>query len=250
MKKIIFVIVLLLISFSADARMCGVMLSGSGTASEAPAGSECTGMLICENAEDAGTPADWTNTGSVDWDVTSSPLRGDQSVATDNAEVILSPSVDLGDDFWLFFRFRVADGNPSSTNYVINIRDASANNIYRLAILAAGGVRHYNGTANQTWATSLSDGASGDYCVWGHAIRGAGTNNGESHTWIDLCSNVCSGGKCTRPASESITAVTAGTWDSGDGDADNLYQITAGTSNVTTLDQIYVSTSEISTVRD
>lgn len=212
------------------------------------ASSECTGKLICENADGAGTPSGWTNTGTVDWDMASSPLRGTQSVSTDTSEAILSPSVALGGDFWLFFRFRVADGNPSASHYVFNIRDASANNIYRIGISTVGGVKHYNGTANQTWATSLSDGASGDYCVWGHVVRGAGTNNGESHTWIDLCSNVCSGATCTRPVSESITAVTAGTWDSGDGDADNLYQITAGTSNVNTLDQIYVSTSEISTV--
>jgi hypothetical protein len=40
MKKIIFVIVLLLISFYADARMCGVMLSGAGTATSG--GSSCS----------------------------------------------------------------------------------------------------------------------------------------------------------------------------------------------------------------
>ncbi len=250
MKKILFTVLILFAMIGVAASEEDTNPYVMGGVAGGGAGDECAGFAICENAEGVGTPSGWADTGSVDWDNTTSPLRETESVVTDTSEAIKSPSVSLGGDFWLFARWSVADGQPSSTNHILRVRDSSDVVIYSLSILTTGEIRHYNGTANQIWGTSLADGASGEYCTWSHVTMGDGANNGETHTWIDLCSNVCSDGTCTRPESESITAVSNGTWDSGDADADHFYEITAGTSNANKLDQILLKASEISSVPD
>lgn len=228
-------------------------VSGRPAPGGAAAGDECTGYSTCEDAEGSGTPADWTNTGSPDWDYTTSPapLRGTQSVALDAGDKIEKDSL-TGGDVWAFVRWQAADGNPESTSYVLLAYDSTPTLLGKVQINTNGAIRHYNGTANATSAGTLADGATGEYCFWWHLKRGSSENTGESHVWYDLCSNVCSGSTCTRPETETITAITTGTWDGTtiSTDALTIQGRCAGTSNVTILDEIRTKTTEISTVEN
>jgi hypothetical protein len=247
MKKLILLLILLptLCFAGLQEKQCAVIQKKNAVTDE------CAGYSTCEDAEGTGTPADWTNTGSPDWDYTTTHLRGAQSVAMDAAEKIAKGSL-TGGDLWAFVRWQAADGQPSSTSYVFLVKDSDGVTLGKIQINTNGAIRHYNGTANATSAGTLDDGATGAYCFWWHLKRGSSVNTGESHVWHDLCSNVCSGATCTRPESETITAITTGTWDGTtiSTDALTIEGQCAGTSNVTILDEIRTKTTEISEVEN
>jgi hypothetical protein len=251
MRKIF--ISLLLILLLALPVYPATTVSGRSAPGGVPSGDECAGYSTCEDAEGSGTPADWTNTGSPDWDYTTdpAPLRGTQSVALDAAEKIEKDSL-TGGDVWVFIRWQAADGQPLSTSYVALILDSANVVLGKITVPTNGAIRHYNGTANTASGSALADEATGKYCFWWNLKRGSSANTGESHIWYDLCSNVCSGGTCTRPESETITAVTTGTWDGTtiSTDALTIQGWCAGTSNITILDEIRTKTTEISGVEN
>lgn len=247
MKKLILLLILLptLCFAGLQEKQCAVIQKKNAVTDE------CAGYSTCEDGEGTGTPADWTNAGSPDWDYTTTHLRGAQSVALDAGERIEKGSL-TGGDVWTFIRWQSADGNPSTTNYIALISDSANTVLGRLQIGSTGGIRHYNGSSSQQAAGNLSDGATGTYCFWWHLKRGSSVNTGESHVWYDLCSNVCSGATCTRPVSETITAITTGTWDGTtiSTDALTIQGWCAGTSNMTILDEIRTKTTEITTVEN
>jgi hypothetical protein len=214
---------------------------------------ECSGYSTCEDAEGTGTPTGWTNTGSPDWVYTTSPapLRGTQSVALETGDKVSKGSL-TGGDVWAFVRWQTADGQPESTSYVLSVYDSTPTLLGKVQVNTNGAIRQYNGTANTTSGSPLSDGATGTYCFWWHLKRGSSANTGESHVWYDLCSNVCSGSTCTRPETEAFTAVTTGTWDGTTiaTDALTIQGQCAGTDNITILDQIRTKTTEITTVEN
>jgi hypothetical protein len=251
MRKIF--ISLLLILLLALPVYPATTVSGRSAPGGVPSGDECAGYSTCEDAEGSGTPADWTNTGSPDWDYTTdpAPLRGTQSVALETGDKIAKGSL-TGGDVWAFVRWQAADGQPESTSYVLLVYDSTPTILGKVQINTNGAVRHSNGDANATSAGTLADGATGNYCVWWHLKRGSSVNTGESHVWYDLCSNVCSGGTCTRPESETISAITTGTWDGTtiSTDALTIQGWCAGTSNVTILDEIRTKTTEINEVEN
>ena len=222
-------------------------MCGGGT----PVSASCddtTGMLLAEDAEGTGTPSGWTDVNSVNWDVTSSPLRGSQSVAMDTqGESTKTPATALGGELWGFARLSMTDGNPAATVNPLNIRDSSDVLLWKIAVATNGGIRQYQGTNYDNSSVSFADGAVGPYCIFFHVARGAGTGNGTAQVWIPLCSAICTGGVCTRPETASATT-TDGTWDSGDADANHLYMVNGSTDNVLTLDQIRLDTSEFTTV--
>lgn len=81
-----------------------------GAVASAPAG---VTYLVEENCEGTGTPSGWKDAGTVDWDYTTTVLRGSQSLAINgdysNSIVSYSAQSQLG----IFFRFR-CDSLPAS----------------------------------------------------------------------------------------------------------------------------------------
>lgn len=198
MKKIILALALLLMVMgSADARMSGVMLSGAGTAGEAPAGctdanpvGNCTGFLICQNFETTAESCDpCTEDNSESWDKTiggsgtitvdyATALRGSQSlqiVSDGSASSILATTFTAQDTIYGFFRLKVVDGRTSSTAEIMSLYGGSTQ-VGKVSINDAGAVLIYNGSEYATSTTTLSDGPSDTVYVWFYWTKGTGAD--------------------------------------------------------------------------
>jgi hypothetical protein len=183
-------LIILLFLFIASPVHAGMMMmTGDGT-SAACADASCTGFLICQNFE-ADTASDCdpcTEDNSESWDKTvagtgtidvdyGTALRGSQSCQiTSDGSIGSSIYVTFSAQgtVYGFFRVKVNDGRPSSTNQLMSfIGDGSVGGV---SLMTDGKIRVYNGSANAQSTTTLDDGASGTIYVWFYWTKGTGTD--------------------------------------------------------------------------
>lgn len=175
MKRLLLILILVFAVMSAsDARMSGVMLSGAGTASEAPpaacADTSCSGFLYCQNAEGTGydNSETWTESGTVDEDATTAPLRGSQSITIADASKI-TMNITTDGELYAFGRFSSSDVTPDGTGTIFKTTNGGSD-VGKVSILSggsAGKLYCQNGTATGTATTALQ--ADTTYYIWIHS---------------------------------------------------------------------------------
>jgi hypothetical protein len=190
MKKLILLLIILptLCFAGLQEKQCAVIAQKNANASCADA--SCTGFLICQNFE-ADTASDCdpcTEDNSESWDKTiagtgtidvdyGTALRGSQScqVAADGSNSSAAYVTFEGQDtVYGFFRVKVNDGQPSSTNQLMSFVGSGA--LGGISLMTSGNLRVYNGTANVQSKTALDDGASGTVYVWFYWTKGTGSD--------------------------------------------------------------------------
>jgi len=202
MKKLIILLILLptLCFAGLQEKQCAVIAQKNATAActDANPVGNCTGFLICQNFEQTVEACDpCTEDNSETWDKTlagtgtitvdyGTALRGDESLQVlsdgSNAIIIEETFADQGTVYG-FFRVKLADGRPTSTNLVLLQNNSTT--IGRISILNTGVFRLYNGTVSVDSTTALDDGATGTIYVWFYwtkATSGDGTMGIEVNT--------------------------------------------------------------------
>jgi hypothetical protein len=187
-------LIILLFLFIATPSHAGMMMmTGDGTSTACtdanPVGN-CTGFLICQNFETTAESCttcnednseSWVKTIGGDGTITvdyGTALRGSQSLqvtASGSVASLITETFTAQDTIYGFFRLKVADGQPATTNQVLGL-SADSTGIGGVSITTAGKFRVYNGTAYSESTTALDDGASGTIYVWFYFGKGTGEN--------------------------------------------------------------------------
>jgi hypothetical protein len=185
-------LIILLFLFIASPVHAGMMMmTGDGTSTAActdanPVGN-CTGFLVCQNFETTAEDCDpctedntesWNkflaDTGTITVDY-GTALRGSQSCQITSDGSVASGiyiTFSAQGTVYGFFRVKVNDGRPSSTNQLMSfIGDGSVGGVF---LMTDGKIRVYNGSANAQSTTTLDDGASGTIYVWFYWTKGTG----------------------------------------------------------------------------
>jgi len=166
-----------------------------------------TSYLVEENAEGTGTPSGWADTGTHDWDYTTTALRGSQSLSiTENYGTTTSPTFSATANVNAFIRFRTDSIPASSSATFLQIRDGSTVLCYLRLIAGTGVIRGYHGTA---YGASSAISVDTTYYIWAEYASGSGAD-GTLDVYIDTDN--------TKPASPSISVTTGTT----SGDPDNI----------------------------
>jgi hypothetical protein len=155
----------------------------SGTATPTP--SPTPGGL--QTFEETGAPTGWTDVGtpSVDWDSTSSPLAGAQTllmtdVASGGKEVRFDFSEDV-DEFWIAFKFSCSAIPASGTPDIFTIKDGSANSLATVRISPTTGT--VNGRVDASSGTTVISIVGGsNYRMKLRYKKGSGANE-ELQIW-------------------------------------------------------------------
>lgn len=126
--------------------------------------------LIEEDCEGTGTPSGWTDSGSVNWDYTTSPAAGSQCAQFGAAGAEYSTyTISAIGDVWVFFAIRV--DAFTAGNDMVRLRDGSSD-IVAFRAHTSGQFRLACG--GQTGTTSMSPGTW--YYVWIHYVKGTGSD--------------------------------------------------------------------------
>jgi hypothetical protein len=207
--------------------------------------------LISNCAEGSGTPTGWTDSGTVDWDESTTVLEQSESL-----ELASGGSHSTDADFtaassiYGFVRIRPSDVAYSSDTNVVDIRDSGDTSICRVTFDNASGGR-WGVDCSDYQDTPMTPSADTNYCLWFTFIRGDGSNNGTMNFYYDECTDVCSSGTCTRSSAAGSATYSGSPWDSGDNDASNIILRTVSDTGQIFFDQIIVdSTDTVATVTD
>lgn len=127
--------------------------------------------LINENFEGTGTPSGWG--GTADFDSTTSPLAGAQSLRVNNQTVQNEAAIDNG-DLWFKFLFK-PNQLPTTDSDIFYINDASFNELGRIIMETNGKlIATQDGIFEET-SSALSSGTM--YYVWVRYVKGSGSNS-------------------------------------------------------------------------
>lgn len=236
MKKILTILLILLLSqvcFAGRVQQAHKAViaakngAGGGSCSE-----NCTGYDVCENFEGTGTPSGWTvsSTGTtVDFDYTTSPLRGSQSLAlqgsantTSTVYYTVVGDFTAASDHWVHFLYSYPT-TPWAIGY----------NFFNFA----GNKSIYINTSNKLVSNSTTGSATlttnTKYHIWVHYV----VDSSDNYT-IDIYISEST----TRPSSPDISTSGTGGY--------SIYRIeftSIGNGTATYLnkyDQVYVDASE------
>lgn len=130
--------------------------------------------LVEEDCEGTGTPAGWTNTGTVNWDDASAPLEGSQSLsisANYSYSTISFATIAGKADSYIVVN---VSSLPASSVVLVYLLDGSSNIIGFVRLLSSGAVRIFHGTANVTTASVVSAGVTA--YIWYDFTPGTGAN--------------------------------------------------------------------------
>jgi hypothetical protein len=199
----------------------------------AAGGDECAGYLICQNFEGTGYDHSetWTPGGTPDPDYTGVILRGTQSLRLPASASATGPTFAGQDTIWAFVRFRIVTWAADT-----GILYLDAANVIKTG--ATNTLRYTHGADTSNFSGTYA--INNNYCMWVQWTKGA---SGIEKAYIDLCSNTCSGGSCTRPVSTAISN-TAG---ASTAQVTFVKSLTPPSSEIV-VDEILISGSEITTV--
>ena len=155
MKKLIFLICLIPSICFGDAWTVGLIPIGTASA-PACADSSCTGFEVCQNFEGTGYDnseswTTWNGTPAED-DTTATLLRGSQQMALDNTDRVYIGVAGSPGQGSLHFRYKAADGTPSTAFRFIKISYNGAGDDTSIALYhrTDGNIRAYNGGSYAT----------------------------------------------------------------------------------------------------
>lgn len=183
--------------------------------------------LVSEDFEGTGVPSGWTDTGSNNWDYSTSPapLVGSQS---------LQNSADCYVDFtgqsavWVYFTY-YCPSTIAATNPWVSLQTSGGVDVAYLRSLNSGDLRGLAVTTLQT--ASAVETINQQYHIWLHYVKGTGAN-AVFQMYIATTD--------TRPGSPSVNIST------GDATSDVArFRLFKRNVNSTIFDKIRISTSEI-----
>lgn len=131
-------------------------------------------FLINEDCEGTGVPAGWTTvSGSPNWDYTTVPLAGAQSLYIASAAAVNRSRVDFTDqtEVWIYFLFRLTNGSAPGVTSTIGGLGANGGALNQTLSLTTGTRLSF---ASFSPATALI--ADTTYHVWLHYKQGSGAN--------------------------------------------------------------------------
>jgi hypothetical protein len=133
--------------------------------------------LINEDFEGTGTPTGWFRGGSANFDYSTSPLVGSQSLrlAAATADYAVVQSLNQA-EFWWKFRIKI-ETMPSGTLTILQGSDASFNNNYQVLLNSSGTLTIQDNSGFLFTTTTDTMAAGTIYDVWGHYKVGTGTNS-------------------------------------------------------------------------
>jgi hypothetical protein len=164
-------------------------------------------ILFQENFEGTGTPDGWTtinSTGTIDYDSTTSPLAGSQSLRLNPSG---NPGVSVYKGFTApsttYVRLMLRwSGTPGDNVDYVKLMDSSGNQVASFTIRSTGGTRIYHGSTVEGGPATT---AGTIYYVWIDYTAGSGSNGTMS---LRISTTT------TKPASADAT-ITAGTSTAG-----------------------------------
>lgn len=188
--------------------------------------------LVSEDVDGSGTPAGWTNAGSPNWDYTTSPIVGAQSLLCSSELNTTTISFTPASTVWVFCRIRrEATGGSSSTIPIVGLRSASDVNLALVTNRNNPAYRLLGGSIIGGFNATVSNGVN--HALWLQYIIGTGANS-IARMWLQ------EDGTEIRPASMYANHTT------GNATADAAKLILGGASAAgMVFDKIRVSTSEI-----
>lgn len=207
----------------------------------AAASNECDGFLICENFEGAGAPSGWTainETGTIDYDYTTTNLRGAQSlylIRSGWPGVSVYKAFTAGSTIYAFVRARWAS-DFGDEQEIVRIADASNNSLARVSVRSGGSTfRLYHGTAYDNGPTPT---AGTTYFIWVRYTAGTGENGvAELHVSTTI----------TKPASADVSLSTG----TATADADRIQFKSSESENIAQIyDQVLVDDAVIGRVAE
>lgn len=200
MKKLIAGLTLFF-ALAASVMVDAGMVIGSG------AGGGGATLIFEEEAEGAGTPAGWTNTGTPDWDYTGVVLAGAQSVQAADGERVGFDSGSAYSEVFLRFRFRIESGGDTGYR-VFSFRNQSGDSEIAYMEVAAGGeARVVSGGASATTADLLTTPCGPASCVfWVRYKAGTGSNAEMSVGFSEDCTEPTSGARFAALTTGTSTA--------------------------------------------
>ena len=140
------------------------------------AGGSGPSFLIDEDFEGTGTPSGWGTTGSgtANFDSTTSPLEGAQSLRLTGTTNIISTTLTIQEpELWWKFRYKPAS-LPSVTLRIPLIYDSAFNEIAKIILHTTGQLIVDGGGIFELTTDSLSAGT--EYWITGHYKKGSGAN--------------------------------------------------------------------------
>lgn len=193
------------------------ILKATITAINGEAFSSGPSYLIEENCEGTGTPAGWTDSGAVNWDYTTSPLQGTQSmqIAPVGATINTTcPTFAAQTTLEYYMMFRFNSSLPSAGSVFVRLRDSLNAVQLRLQMNTGNRLLLYDGGAiAASPVTTIAAGT--DYHVWMRYVAGTGANGigtlGFSTTGIRPLSGNNFASFSNSPKTASITNFIVGT---------------------------------------
>lgn len=126
--------------------------------------------LVEEDCEGTGTPSGWTDTGSPNWDYTTTVLQGSQSVlfnGTSSYVTFTGQTTCYG-----YFLWRTTS-IPGSTNTIGGFRDSSGNPLALARINSSGNLAMYANSSDSSFTTDAVS-ANTTYHIW-YSFTSGGT---------------------------------------------------------------------------
>lgn len=207
--------------------MAAPLLGGRRIASPKPPTSSGVTYLVEENCEGTGTPAGWTDSGTVNWDDTTAPvLQGSQQLSLDGTSLTSYSRTDFANqtELWVYFLVRWSALSSSTGKRIVLIRPNGGGSDQCTLDLNGGPgiIRVFNGTVSQEAVTTVSTATK--YHFWVHWKNDGVASVGFSTTG-------------TRPTTgNNFASVTGG---DGTGNGGRLFVMEEG-GNAAVFDRILV----------
>lgn len=199
-----------------------------------------TSYLVDENCEGTGTPSGWTNTGAIDWDSTTNPPQGFQSVTYGGAGTFQSAYIAF---------------TPQTTVYAYCLlRRISASSATNASVFSLRSEDGTTGRASmgQNYSSPNTQFKIATDGTWGSAssvVQHESTNATVWHVWIKyVASGTCElamSTSGTKPSSDGSGNVYLTKADASGGTAGRIYIYPRGADGGWRMDRILVSTSPI-----
>jgi hypothetical protein len=133
--------------------LCAVFAAGPGLALHVMRGPAAASLyLVTSDFEETGIPAAWTTGSSPDWDYTSAPLAGAQSLRMANSSTSATVAFSPANEVWSSFLYNTADVTQSP--FICEPRSSGGSRIARVRLLTTGAIRIYRADGTSTGATS------------------------------------------------------------------------------------------------
>ncbi len=192
--------------------------------------------LLSENFEGSGQPTGWSEpqSASMNYDYTTSPLDGTQSLRIDASSASIgtaSPSFTASSEVYGFFKYRTEHANPIATQYIVDIRSSAAALLGRLYI-SSDKLKWYDGISGSVSGTFTIN-QNTDYYIWWH-WKSVSAGSSVLEVWISSTG--------TKPSTPDISWVAVNTV----GDAGDIrFYVNVGSGNIGVYDKVLISSTPI-----